>query len=1609
MSFYTAVLTLLVALSSGVWAIGIDEWGVRVQPDGTTFEAYVLGDEFSVHKLTSDGYEFVYGSDGYYYYAELDARGEYQASPYKVGIDDPASNGIPQYLQRSAARIAEINAARIARGYARDPDNSVKGLAGDPTHFVCSPTNKCKAYVVLVTFADIATGYYADDDQPYGYSWDLFNQFFNGGYETGVPAYTGNIVRQAVDRPAETEMVFGSLRAYFAEVYGEDIIEFHILNRENQDGSPRWLQLPGTKYDYANQDLRSSNPASDMFWNEAEAAVRADNMNGDAGDVLENFPFDMAISSFPFKTAPASPVDTLLANKAIYVYAGLSLTNNSTLHPQVDDVTFSATDPGARMVMGERQGWDWGHNAGEPDGPPPNNADHTVDRFAGIGLHVHEWGHLFGFLHPEGTWTGTNPHPNPDQTGDFSRANILGWGVMQDGAHGPVIEGETAGRPSNYRLAYRSCPNPYNPFYRMDLGWNNRELITGSEDDKVIRPGPAYIYVVPSINGQDYLLDFRDVNDPNKNFGQYAAYNELSSSGLLIWRRRTGTDNPNPMLIPADGRSIFDARFPKGKSDPSDIMFNDLPSDPFGAAAQPHGPTTTEATSILENHSTTFTNSFRPDRANPAPNNAPITPSFLAFRNIEINGAYAEVDIRFIPLPPTNLRAVESADNAVVLSWTNPRQNGDGILGYQYRVGESNTWLPSLDAEPLTLITSGATIPGLANTDPVFQVRTVTAGSTPDNVSAASNAAVLDRAGHVEVTAEDARHTPPTVGDELKAELTDPNVSNWSVIAVNWQWQRKRPDDDDTDWTDADDIKTVHGGSNTDSYTLTDDDVGRQIRAVATHYIDPIANNRDTATSDPVKVNSRPKINTTEEAVSPSVEEDSSEAVYMYTATDPDADNTIAWSLGGTNESLFEIDTDGVLTFGAGAAPNFEELGEDHPYEVNVIASDGSLSAVLTVSVTVTNVEEDGAVFLNLNSTAPTVATNLTATLTDPDGGITAVEWQWQRGDEESDEWKDIEPLGATASAPYAVGTYRVVAADIGYQLRAKVSYQDGHGSNTDTAVSVASAAVLNRAPRIEGRRQVSYAENNKNAVGEYTASDLDGHAIQWLALADDSAFTLQGSDTDRTRSLHFKEPPDYETKKEYRVPLQVRDNVGAAARDPNAYLTTTLVVEVTVTNGDDEGIVKLPSSPPRVGRPFTAELQDPDGPITGACWMWQRAADAKGRWTDLTRCDEVRAFAGDAAAAGAYPELSSYTPTAKDVGWLLRARVRYRDGLSGTKYRRVDSAASEPVEVSGALTLAGPDNPDVVETATKVGLYKTNAAGTALKWSLSGADKGSFVLREVLREDPTVRELHFASPPNYEQPTDKDGKNTYEVTVIVGDGTRTASVEAVVHVRNEEELGIVKFLSSPPGVGRPFTAELQDPDGRITRACWTWQRAADAKGRWTDLTSCDEVWAFNGDAAATASASYTPTARDAGWLLRTSVRYRDGQSGDAYRRVVSAASEPVVSAALTLEGPDNPHVVETATKVGLYETNAAAGTALEWSLDGADKGSFVLGEGTTARALHFASPPNYEQPTDKDRKNTYEVTVIVDDGTRTASEEVLVAVKKYFFYFKSYASYYPV
>ena len=111
------------------------------------------------------------------------------------------------------------------------------------------------------------------------------------------------------------------------------------------------------------------------------------------------------------------------------------------------------------------------------------------------------------------------------------------------------------------------------------------------------------------------------------------------------------------------------------------------------------------------------------------------------------------------------------------------------------------------------------------------------------------------------------------------------------------------------------------------------------------------------------------------------------------TATDPDGDS-LTYTLSGSDAATFSIGrTSGQLM--TRAALDYETKPS---YSVGVTARDNRGGSVnITVAVAVTNVEEQGTV--TLNPDRPLVGTALTASLTDPDGGVTGETWQWSRSD----------------------------------------------------------------------------------------------------------------------------------------------------------------------------------------------------------------------------------------------------------------------------------------------------------------------------------------------------------------------------------------------------------------------------------------------------------------------------------------------------------------------------------------------------------------------------------------------------------------------------------
>ena len=184
--------------------------------------------------------------------------------------------------------------------------------------------------------------------------------------------------------------------------------------------------------------------------------------------------------------------------------------------------------------------------------------------------------------------------------------------------------------------------------------------------------------------------------------------------------------------------------------------------------------------------------------------------------------------------------------------------------------------------------------------------------------------------------------------------------------------------------------------------------------------------------------------------------DEGTKAVETLTAKDQDsAAADLAWSkAGGADAGQFTLSSGGELTFTT--APDYENPGDadgDNVYEVTVQVSDGDNTDTKDVVVTVKNMDEDGTV--SLFPASLRVRTVVRPTLSDPDGGISAVAWQWARSSDEIN-WADI---GGAVQADY-LPTH----SDKVQYLRATARYTDGEGAGK-TAVAASEATVGAREP----------------------------------------------------------------------------------------------------------------------------------------------------------------------------------------------------------------------------------------------------------------------------------------------------------------------------------------------------------------------------------------------------------------------------------------------------------------------------------------------------------------------------------------------------------------
>ncbi|KST62968.1 DUF4347 domain-containing protein, partial [Mastigocoleus testarum] len=310
--------------------------------------------------------------------------------------------------------------------------------------------------------------------------------------------------------------------------------------------------------------------------------------------------------------------------------------------------------------------------------------------------------------------------------------------------------------------------------------------------------------------------------------------------------------------------------------------------------------------------------------------------------------------------------------------------------------------------------------------------------------------------------------------------------------------------------------------------------------------------------------------------------------------------------------------------------------------------------------------------------------------------------------------------------------------------------------------------------------------------------------------------------------------------------------------------------------------------------------------------------------------------------------------------------------GFTGTDtftYTVEDDAGDASTPITVTVNVTPSDTPavtiPVTENITDVAnITIEDPDGDTLTYSIGGGDDaGSFTI------NPETGLLSFKTAPDFEDPTDTDGDNVYEVEVIATDPDGNTILQAAnIEVTDVDE--------SEPTALKVTITEDADDDGVI---------------------SLDEL---DGDIKAVvelpsnAKVGDTLVVTDQGGieLFNEPITQEHIDNGVAVTTTAPEDGSPVnITATLNGDTANDVATVETPTPVGIITVqenitdvaNVTAedpdGDTLTYSIGGGDDAdSFTINPETGL--LSFKTAPDFEDPTDTDGDNVYEVEVVATD-----------------------------
>ncbi len=480
-------------------------------------------------------------------------------------------------------------------------------------------------------------------------------------------------------------------------------------------------------------------------------------------------------------------------------------------------------------------------------------------------------------------------------------------------------------------------------------------------------------------------------------------------------------------------------------------------------------------------------------------------------------------------------------------------------------------------------------------------------------------------------------------------------------------------------------------------------------------------------------------------------------------ATDPDEEDTLTYSLGGTDAATFSIES----ATGQLKTRSILDFETKNAYAVSVSVSDGNGGIdIISVAIKVTDVFENSPpVFVEGETATREIAENTPAgrniggpvVATDPDeedtltyilGGTDAATFSIESG---TGQLKTRSALDFETKNAYAVS----------------VSVSDGNGGIDIISVAIKVTDVFENSPPVfvEGETATrEIAENTpagRNIGGPVVATDPDEEdTLTYILSGTDAAtFSIEGG----TGQLKTRSALDFETKNAYVVSVSVSDGNGGIDIISVAIKVTDVFENNPPVFAAGETTTRsiLENTPigRNIGDPVTAT--DPDEEDTliyslgGTDAISFSIENATGQLKTHAVLD--------------YETKNSYTVT-----------VNVSDGSQTVSIVVIIividvDEGNAPVFAGNRTTRSVQENtPSGVNVGSPVAA--TDADSDTLIYSLDGTDASSFSIVSTSGQLKTLAPLDFET------------KNSYTVTVTVSDGSRTAAITVDITIIDVDE-----------------------------------------------------------------------------------------------------------------------------------------------------------------------------------------------------------------------------